>query len=167
MEAAHLAALGVGAAAAGWDLRCRRIPRWLTVPALALGLAYHAWAGGLASAALAAGLGFALGLLLLQLGAVGGGDVKLLAATGAMLGFSLWFWSTAIGFMAAGLTALGQLAWQRRLGFLGSDMAAIARGWSQRGLQPHPEHNLDTPGAVTAPFAVSLGIGMACALLLR
>lgn len=166
MPAAELAALGVGAVAAVWDLRFRRIPRWLTVPTLLLGLAWHAWQGGLASAFLAAAAGLSLGLLLLMLGAIGGGDAKLLAALGALLGLPLWCWTIAIGFMAAALTAVLQLARQGRIGFLPDDLAAIVRGWRQFGLKPHPERNVNAPGAVTAPFAVSLAIGVFAAVLL-
>ena len=157
---------GVSVTGACWDWRHRTIPRWLTVPAAAAGLLHGAWAGSFLSSFAAAGLGLGLGLLLLQLGAFGGGDAKLLAAMGALLGLRLWFWSVSFGMMAAGAGALLQLAARGRLPFLGSDLAAIAGGWRRQGLQPHPEYNLQNPGAVTAPFGVALGLGVLCALWL-
>jgi|SRR6185437_10583143 len=167
MPAAELAALGVGAVAAAWDLRTRRIPRWLTVPTLVLGLAWHAWHGGLASAFLAAAAGLVLGFMLLQLGAIGGGDAKLLAALGALLGLPLWCWTIAIGFMAAAATGVLQFARQGRLAQLPGELAALARGWGEFGLKPNPERHVNAPGAVTAPFAVSLAIGVMAAVLMR
>lgn len=155
----------VAGVAAIWDLRWRKIPRWLTVPAFILGLVYHARAGGFGSALGAAGLGLALGLVLVQLRAFGGGDAKLLAAMGALLGLRLWFWSLEFGLLAAALVALGQLGIRGRLQFLPADLLALVRGWRKEGLRPHPQLNLGAPGAVAAPFAVALGIGVACAVL--
>lgn len=150
--------------AAIWDARTRTIPRWLTVPAFALGLGYHAAAGNFLSALAAAVLGLAVGALLLELGAFGGGDAKLLVALGALLGMHLWLWSLEFGLLAAALGALVQVALRGRFWFLPQDLLAIIRGWRQYGLRPHPEHNLDSPGAVTAPFGVAMGIGVLCAL---
>lgn len=75
--------------AAVMDLRCRRVPNYLTVPAAVLGLAYHSLlpAGQGPLFALA---GFVVGFVLLLLpwilGGGGMGDVKLLAALGVWLG---------------------------------------------------------------------------------
>ena len=76
-------------AAAGIDLRRRRIPNWLTFTMAIAGIAqsflqHHTITptqslGGL-------GVGFVLPLILFILNAVGGGDVKLLAAVGAWVG---------------------------------------------------------------------------------
>jgi len=73
-----------------YDLAARRIPNFLTLPALALGLTYAfvtagPW-GGLES--FAAGMLAASPYLILFLFAGGGaGDVKLMAAVGSWLGF--------------------------------------------------------------------------------
>ena len=74
------------------DLRSRRIPNALTVPSLALALAFHAWFDGWAG--LKSGFaGFALGfgtlLVLWLVGGGGAGDVKLMGALGAWLGWRL------------------------------------------------------------------------------
>src|SRR5690242_13454132 len=71
------------------DLKSRRIPNWLTF-ALALGgvasSLMFARPIGLGDAMLGMLVGFALPFVLFSLGALGGGDVKLLAALGVWLG---------------------------------------------------------------------------------
>src|SRR5262245_28491734 len=75
--------------AAVWDVRWRRIPNWLTLPLIMTGVARSFPAGSMITAGQAvAGIavGFALAFVLFALGALGGGDVKLLAGIGAWLG---------------------------------------------------------------------------------
>lgn len=81
--------MGLLATAIMTDLRSSRIPNWLTIPAMVFGLAGHAWQHGLQGLlfslfGLLVGLGLFLCLHLL--GSVGAGDVKLMAAVGALVG---------------------------------------------------------------------------------
>jgi prepilin peptidase CpaA len=163
MAAWRVLILLVAAVAAIGDARWRQIPKWLTLPALATGLTYHLVTGGLGGAVAAAGLGLGCGLLLLQLGAVGGGDVKWLAALGALLGWHLWLWSVEFGLLAAGAMALGQLVVRGQWRMLPQSLAAIVQGWRRQGLRPHPRHNLQTPGVVAVPFAVAMLAGVLAA----
>jgi prepilin peptidase CpaA len=83
------AALVAVLAAASWaDVKYRRIPNWVTLAGVLLGLFLHAWGGieplghgllGVAGAFLIALPAFATGVL-------GGGDAKLLLVVGAFLG---------------------------------------------------------------------------------
>jgi len=73
-----LAALLLAVAFAAFDARTRRIPNWLTLPAIALGCLLGSPLGALAGGVLP----FWMGLR----GEVNGGDVKALAAIGAWLG---------------------------------------------------------------------------------
>ncbi|MGA3072732.1 MAG: A24 family peptidase [Bryobacteraceae bacterium] len=76
------------------DLRTRRIPNWLTVSTLLLGfvlnalIAYPSPVEGVWLAAKGFGLAFGLNLVMYMLHMTGAGDVKLLAAVGALVGFS-------------------------------------------------------------------------------
>src|ERR1017187_945375 len=85
----EVALLVVLLAAAVFDVRYRRIPNWLTVGGVVLALAMNAVrAPPLAGVGFAlAGLGVAFGiyLLLYALRAMGAGDVKLMAAVGALV----------------------------------------------------------------------------------
>lgn len=159
-------ALALAGAAAVCDWAWRRVPNWLTAPALAAGLGLSYYNGRAVTAAAAAAAGLAVGWVLWRLGALGAGDAKLLAALGAVLGWKRWFWSLAFGLVAAAVLAVAQLAHRRRLAALPHVTGALVRGWSVYGLRPHPQHNPEAPGAVTAPFAVPLALGLVGALLL-
>jgi prepilin peptidase CpaA len=95
---------------AAYDLRFRRIPNWLSAAGLALGLIVNcfergAWLGlGFSLAGLA--LPLAVYLALYALHAVGAGDVKLMAAVGAMVGWRNWLGIFAITAVLGGMTAL-------------------------------------------------------------
>ena len=72
------------------DLLYRRIPNWITLPAIICAIIYHGVADGWADGAQSAVAGLFVGCALLffpfAMGGMGGGDVKLLGALGAWLG---------------------------------------------------------------------------------
>jgi prepilin peptidase CpaA len=74
--------------AAVFDLRWRRIPNAVTVGGVALGLLFRGIAGWdpLVAGALGLGLGLLFSVPFFIIGALGGGDAKLLAAVGAFMG---------------------------------------------------------------------------------
>jgi prepilin peptidase CpaA len=77
--------------AAFWDLKSRRIPNFLTLPLLAVGIIQAVWFDGFdgLKSSLLAALLLGLPYILLFLFAGGGaGDAKLMAAIGAWLGLS-------------------------------------------------------------------------------
>ena len=96
------------------DLRTRRIPNWLTVPSLVLALIVHGCHGlvvhgyrGLMDELLFSLLGFAAGFgvlfFLWLIGGGGAGDVKMMAALGAWLG---WKWTLVVFLGSAVVTLL-------------------------------------------------------------
>jgi prepilin peptidase CpaA len=109
----HLTLLALLLAATVTDLRTRRIPNLLTVPAMVLGLALHAANGGWDGLLLAlGGLGLGLGLMLVPFlfGVMGAGDVKLMAAAGAFLGAGAVLKAFVFTSLAGGVYALAVLA---------------------------------------------------------
>ena len=71
------------------DIRFRRIPNWLTYPAVLVGIGFHTLSRGLDGFLFStAGMFLGLGLLVAfyLVGGMGAGDVKLMAAVGAFLG---------------------------------------------------------------------------------
>lgn len=106
--------------AAVFDIRSRRIPNWLVFSLIVLGFAYNLITNG-PYGLLEGGFGFLLGLGLLlipfSIGGVGAGDVKLLAAIGAVKGPSFVLASFLCGAVIGGLLAIAVLLKQKALIF--------------------------------------------------
>jgi prepilin peptidase CpaA len=110
-------AIVIGIAATVEDLARRQVSNWISVAALIAGFGLHimseGWRGGV-SALLGAVTGFGVFLIFYLLGGMGGGDVKLMAGFGAVLGVSRLLeaalWTAACGgvfaAVAIGLSAL-------------------------------------------------------------
>jgi len=100
------------------DIRSHRIPNWLSLSGWACGLVLGAWLGGW-EGFLEAGSGLLL-LLALTLpffifGWMGAGDVKLIAAVGAVVGVGLAL-NVLLGIVLSGLVmSLVVLAWKGEL----------------------------------------------------
>lgn len=118
--------LAVCAIASITDWRSWRIPNWLTLPALALGLGLGVFDGGqgLLAALVGALVCGLTPLILCALGAMGGGDLKLLMSMGALLGAKLGLTAQLYAFAAASVWGMG--AWMVR----GQSWTACQRLWS-------------------------------------
>ncbi len=98
------------------DLWRGRVYNTATYAGLALGFVTQTWFGAGPSFALGGLLtGAAPMLLLFAFGGVGGGDVKLFAALGMLLGARRTLVLIPLAFAFALVVALAQLAWQGRL----------------------------------------------------
>ena len=108
-----VAAVGLYVAlVAATDIRMHRIPNYLTVPAAVLGLAYHTLAPtgwGLLASLAGLAVGFSLLFIPWLLGGSGMGDVKLLAALGAWLGWKCLLAAFAVSTIFAAVAALAIL----------------------------------------------------------
>lgn len=158
--------LAFALAAAIGDIRWGTIPREFTSAGFLIGLLYHGLFGSLMSAALAGILGFAVGLTLFRLGAIGGGDVKLIAALGAMLSLGPWLIAMAVALVAAAFFALAQAAYRGVLWKMVVNSGRLAMWLIRSGGRPHPAFHIDSPGALRAPFGGAAALGTACALLM-
>ncbi len=104
----------LGLIAAEEDLRRRAVPNWLTAAGAAGGLVCSAASGwhGLGMAVAGMIAGFLILLPFHWLRAMGGGDVKLLAAFGALLGPSGILLAAVFAAVFGGITAAGALVWR-------------------------------------------------------
>lgn len=118
LSSIHLAALALTAGAAIFDTRSGQIPNWLTLPPIAIAPFLHWHLHGLLGLAVSAAAALLCGLvpyLMFRKGAAGGGDVKLLAALGAMAGPGLGLEAQILGFGSAVVYALCLLTWRGQL----------------------------------------------------
>jgi prepilin peptidase CpaA len=147
---------------AGWmDWRTRRIPNWLTVPGLCVGIAVNTASGGWHGLVLAfEGAGLALGLLLplVLMRALGAGDWKLMGAVGALLGPKPFLFLLIVAALVAGAMGTVQVIRAHRvLGTL-KNMWVLVQGFLTFGMRAHPEISLDNPGSLKLPFGVAVAI---------
>ncbi len=167
-----LAALVLAAAAT--DLRWKKVPFWLTYPAMLIALVGHTldahlagdWRGGPDRLGLVGSLaGLAVGFFPLALfwaaGAIGGGDVKLMAAIGALAGWRFALSALVYGLIAAAVLAVFVMVRQRVV------RQTLRRVWHTLALllvraRPADPTGPDSP---KIPFAVALCVGTAGAML--
>ena len=150
--------------AAFFDLRSRRIPNWLTVSGACLGLGLNFFLGefpGLWMGAKGLGLAMLVYLPLYVIRAMGAGDVKLMAAIGAILGPMNWlgvFMITAIlGGPIAVLTAMARGRLRQSL----ANVLLIVRDLAHF-LPPYrrtEELDIQNPRALTMPHGAILALG--------
>jgi prepilin peptidase CpaA len=154
----HLAVLVLVTLAAGFDLAEKRIPNWITYTGVLLGFALGIITGGWAGFGIAA-LGFLVGFLPLLLmysgGGLGAGDVKLMGAVGALLGYPLAINAVLGTFLAGGFFAAVILLWQGRL--FGILKFCVSKLWGLVYLphvaEPMPQYK------DSFPFGVAIAAG--------
>ncbi len=144
------------------DLRSRKIPNWLVLPFMVLGIGcsawFHGWHGVLQSFE-GLGLGALLYGVLFMLGGMGMGDVKLVAAIGAWVGPQQLIFSVVMTGIIGGVMAV---AWALIGGFAGdmfSGAGDLVFGFKDRGLAPHPELVLSNPRSRKMPYAPAIALG--------
>lgn len=113
------------------DLQSSRIPNWLTIPSMVIAMGAHAYMNGIGGFFFSlTGLGAGLGLFLLLylVGSIGAGDVKLMAAVGAMLGAGGALESSVLAMLVGGFYALGAMIYQWGFAGIGRKLASAAQG---------------------------------------
>jgi prepilin peptidase CpaA len=156
------AAVSVGVVGAYFDIKSARIPNRLTYSAILaalilrpLLLGWHGLFQGLGGLLLGGGI-FAF---LFMIHTMGGGDVKLMAAVGALVGFSntgqALIWCTLFG----GLMAIGYVVAKKRYRATLLNLISLVRFHATAGAASHPELNLSNPEAVRMPYGVAIAVG--------
>ena len=147
--------------AAVTDLRWRRIPNWLTLPALPVGLiAQAAYGEGFLQGLLGALGGFAALFVLFAIGAGGGGDVKLFTVVGSFVGFHnlgvVFVLVAIIGGIAGMIAALRAGALTRVLKNSLMIFASLGRG---RWAEFRERSDLNKPGAMRLAYGAVIALG--------
>lgn len=155
--------------AAIYDGLYRRIPNWLTFPAMALGLALNGILHGLQGITFSAvGMGIALILYgaLFFLRGMGAGDVKLMMAVGAIVGPRNWA-GVAVCTAVLGLIAGICLIVTKRRGAETFANLRFIVGRLFRLKVPHherPELQIGGKNAISMPHGIVIGLGTAAYL---
>lgn len=157
---------------AGWtDLRTRRIPNWLTVPAMIAGVAANSMLMGWHGTKLAlegAGLGLGLLLPLVLMRALGAGDWKLMGAAGAILGPARFLVVLLASILIAGVMAVFEIVRQGKVKQTAINLAILVQGFFIFGLRPNPRISLDNPGLLKVPFGAAVAVAtVTCYLMVR
>lgn len=164
-DARLLAALALSIVAAGFDLRVRRIPNALTLPAMIAGVVWAAIRSGWRAAAVALGITIAvlvIGFLANAVGIFGGGDAKLIAGIASLVGgdflIEILLWTAVTG----GVVAIAILALKgkliRFLRSLGATIFSLAR-------QLEPERPLIEGEGEKIAYAVIIACGVAATVI--
>jgi prepilin peptidase CpaA len=146
---------------AGWtDLRSRRIPNWLTVPGLAVGIAANTILGGwsgLKTSLLGAAVGLGLLLPFVVLRSLGAGDWKLAGALGAFTGPRMLVDLLLASVFVAGLMAVALVIYKGRMLQTLRNIGHILVSLVTFRL-PGSRVSLDNPDALKVPYGVALAL---------
>ena len=145
-----------------FDVRSRRIPNFITMPAFLFGLALHLALGGWGQlfTALAAGIICGLVFLVFYLaGGMGAGDVKLIMAVGCIAGLSHVAYLLVLTALSGGAMAIALAVARGRLQQTLTNVGALASHHGHEGLQPHPEINLSNSETLRLPYALAIAGG--------
>ena len=145
-----------------FDVISARIPNRLTYPAILLGLVlrfgflgWHGLVQGVLGMLLCGGLFF----VLFVIRAMGGGDVKLMAAVGSWVGARHTVTALIICALAGGIIAMGYVVFHKRFRKTFSNVVSIVKFHAVSGVKQHPELNLSSAKAVRMPYGVAIACG--------
>lgn len=159
MKSIILAGAVLVAVVAGWtDLRDRRIPNWLTVPGLLVGMTLNSFLGGwsgLKTSLLGAGLGLVLLLPFVLLRSLGAGDWKLAGALGAFAGPRMLVDLLLGSIFVAGIMAAALVISKRRVRQTMRNIGHILISLVTFRL-PGPQVTLDNPESLKVPYGLAL-----------
>ena len=142
------------------DLRSRRIPNALTVTGVVAGLAFRAplGFGAVGIGLLGVGLALLLTAPMFSIGALGGGDVKLLAGVGAFMGPKQLVGACLLIALLGGVFALADAIRKGALRAVLLNVYYMMSRWLSRDRQKL-EPTLYPPGRLTIPYGVPIAVG--------
>lgn len=142
------------------DLRSRKIPNWLTYPAVPIAILLHWMIAGNHAALLSLG-GTAVGLAVLLpsvlIGGLGGGDWKLVGGLGAFFEPRRLAPVLILTLMINGLIALALVLWKKRVGQTARNVGRITATMF-KFRPPGAELSIENPEAEKVPFGIAAAI---------
>lgn len=155
--------------AAVLDLKTRRIPNWLSLSGVALGLILNVFlfeTDGLWFSLKGLGLAFAVYFVLYLLHAMGAGDVKLMAAIGAVAGPGGWLWLLVLTCLAGAVVGLVVIAAKGRLRKTFENILVILISFrhGQLPYKENPQLDVRSGESLRLPHAVMIAIGTLLAI---
>jgi prepilin peptidase CpaA len=166
MATQWIGAFALAGVACWFDVRTRRIPNRLTLPATALGMAAATAAHG-GSGALSSAAGLLVGMVLFfpmfALKGLGAGDVKLMGALGAWLGAAMVLGVAFYTTLAGGVLALALIVKHRYGGQAVRNLWLLLTHWRVSGLRPLDALTLETSKGPKLPYALPIAVGLALA----
>ena len=150
--------------AAIFDLRQRRVPNWITLPGVVIGVALNTFLyemPGLWTSLKGLGLAFAIYFTLYLLRGMGAGDVKLMAAIGAAVGPVNWLIVLFLTAIFGGLAAIAVVAVRGRF------RRTVWNVWfiilsllhRQAPYESNPDLDVKSAQAVRLPHALAIAAG--------
>ena len=148
-----------------WDIRYRRIPNWATLPGTALGLGLNGlflgWQG-LKVSGLGLLVGFGALLVLFVLGWMGGGDVKLMAAVGALKGYPFVVSALFYSLIVAVVIGVALLIWNRKTLRTFKQLFFVI---GSRVTKLIPRQTIDREQTQKLPFGLAIVLGTIWAMI--
>jgi len=156
------AALACASIASLYDLRTRRIPNKLTLPAILCGLLLHLFRGGPAEMGMAAVAGLIAGgvfLLFFLAGGMGAGDVKLMTAVGCLAGTKSIADVLIATVLIGAVMGIALALYRGKLRQILMNVFTLVQHHRVAGLEAHPELNVRNPASLRLPYALPIAAG--------
>jgi len=153
-----------------FDARQRRVPNWLTLAGVILGIALNTFlfeTAGLWFSLKGLGLAMLVYFPLYLLRGMGAGDVKLMAAIGALAGPANWFGILVLTSLFGAIAALVAIGLKGRFRQTMWNIWMILTSLSLRRApyESNPDLDIASTSAIRLPHAVSIGLGTLAFLL--
>jgi prepilin peptidase CpaA len=145
-----------------FDVKSRRIPNFITMPAFVFGLALHLALGGWKQLLTSLAAGVICGAIFLVFylaGGMGAGDVKLILAVGCIAGLSHVAYLLVLTALSGGVMAIVWAMARGRLQQTIMNVGELASHHRHEGLQPHPDLNLKNAATLRLPYALAIAGG--------
>lgn len=147
------------------DVRVGKIYNWVTAPGVLLGLALNAIGGGMdgvIESLLGVALGFGVFIFSTMFGRIlGGGDIKLLIAIGAIQGHVFLLWTIVYMALIGGALAIIIALWRKDLV---ASLRRLFSGLVLRLFAKVPIDVADTKPVARLPYAIPIALGSLVAL---